>query len=254
MADPVDRTTTRTRLDSADLRASWEENASDFIAFARASDEHYVSYHRDAFLELLPPPGARTLDLGCGEGRLARDLKNLGHQVVGIDASPTMLAAARDSDPGFETYLADAAALPFADASFDLVIAFMSLQDVENLEGAVAEASRVLQPGGRVCLAVVHPLNSAGEFDTTEPNSPFTIARSYLRHSYYADNFVRDGHELTFVSIHRPLSAYTDALTESGLLIERLREHGRPDHAVSKLRHRRWQRLPLFLHLRAVKR
>jgi hypothetical protein len=48
MANPVDRTTTRTRLDSADLRASWEENASDFIAFARASDEHYVSYHRDA--------------------------------------------------------------------------------------------------------------------------------------------------------------------------------------------------------------
>jgi ubiquinone/menaquinone biosynthesis C-methylase UbiE len=104
-----------------------------------------------------------------------------------------MLAAARDSDRGFETYLADAAALPFAHASFDLVIAFMSLQDVENLEGAVAEASRVLQPGGGVCLAVVHPLNSAGEFDTTEPNSPFTITGSYLQHSYYADNSCATG-------------------------------------------------------------
>jgi len=51
----------------------------------------------------------------------------------------------------------------------------MSLQDVENLDGAVAEASRVLRPGGRFCLAVVHPLTSAGEFETTEVDSPFAI-------------------------------------------------------------------------------
>src|SRR2546425_169670 len=81
-------------------------------------------------------PGRSTLDLGCGEGRLSRDLKTLGHDIVGVDASPTMLAAAREADPELETYLADVAALPFADGAFDLAIAFMSLQDVENLEGA----------------------------------------------------------------------------------------------------------------------
>jgi SAM-dependent methyltransferase len=254
MAEPGDRPTTRTRLESADLAAAWEQNASDFIAFARESDEHFRTYHRDLFLELLPPPGTRTLDLGCGEGRLSRHLKSLGHDVVGVDASPTMLAAAHDADPDLETHLADVAALPLAASTFDLVIAFMSLQDVENLDGAVAEASRVLGPGGRFCLAVVHPLASAGEFASTEVDSPFTITGSYLQPSYYADQIARDGRELTLVSAHRPMQAYADALTGAGFVIERLREIGRPDHAITYERNRRWQRLPLFLHLRAVKR
>jgi SAM-dependent methyltransferase len=254
MADRADRPTTRIRLESADLKAAWETNAEDFIAFAGASDEHYRTYHRDLFLELLPPPGRRTLDVGCGEGRLSRDLTRLRHHVVGIDASPTMLAAARKADPAFEVYLADAAALPLDAGSFDLVVAFMALQDVDDLEGAVQEAARVLVPGGRFCLAVVHPLNSAGEFEGTEPDSPFTITGSYLQPSYYADQLARDGRELTLVSIHRPLQAYSDALADAGFVVERLREIGRPQSAIRLARHRRWQRLPLFLHLRAVKR
>ena len=253
MADSADRPTTRTRLESADLRAAWEANAADFIAFARTSDLHFVAYHRDAFLELVPPPGRRTLDLGCGEGRLARDLKGLGHDVIGIDASPTMLAAAREADPGLEAHLADAAALPFENGAFDLVIAFMSLQDVDDLDAAVGEAARTLEPGGRFCLAVVHPLSSAGEFESTEIDSPFTITGSYLQPSYYADRIARDGHELTLVSVHRPLQAYTGALTCAGFVIERVREIARPDHAITQPRHRRWQRLPLFLHIGAVK-
>ena len=147
------------------------------------------------FLELVPAPGRRTLDLGCGEGRLSRDLKVLGHQVVAVDASTTMLRAARDADHELEAHLADAAALPFADRAFDCVVAFMSLQDVDDLEGAVSEAARVLEPGGRLCLAVVHPLNSAGSFDGEDGDSPFTIADSYLERSYYADDMVRGGLE-----------------------------------------------------------
>jgi SAM-dependent methyltransferase len=165
-----------------------------------------------------------------------------------------MRAAAHDADPEFETHLAHVAALPLAANTVDVVVAFMSLQDVENLDGAVAEASRVLRPGGCFCVAVVHPLASAGEFESTKVDSPFTIADSYLQPSYYADRIARDGRELTLVSVHRPLQAYTDALTEAGFVIERLREIGRPDHAITHERSRRWQRLPLFLHLGAVKR
>ena len=78
----------RTRLDEVDVRAAWEENAAGFIAWAREPDhDSYWRFHRDAFLGLLPAPGRRTLDLGCGEGRLSRDLKALGHHMVGVDAS-----------------------------------------------------------------------------------------------------------------------------------------------------------------------
>lgn len=167
----------RTRLSSADLRAAWEEHAAEFVAWARKPDhDSYWQFHRDQFLELVPVPGRRTLDLGCGEGRLSRDLKALGHAIVAVDASPTMLAAAQAADPGLETHLADAAALPFADGEFDCVVAFMALQDVDDLEGAAAEAARVLEPGGRLCIAIVHPMNSAGGFVGDEGDSPFTIA------------------------------------------------------------------------------
>src|SRR5205085_9677661 len=134
-----------------------------------------VRYHRDLFLELLPQPVARTLDLGCGEGRLARDLTAGGYDVIAVDASPTMVAAAREAAPEMDVRLADAAALPFPDAAFELVAAFMSLQATEDLAAAVREAARVLVPAGHVCFAIVHPLNSAGEFATREAHAPFVI-------------------------------------------------------------------------------
>src|SRR5881398_3579130 len=109
----------RERMESADLRAAWDDQAAAFVAWAREPNhDSYWLFHRDLFLELVPRPGRRTLDLGCGEGRLSRDLKALGHDVVGVDASPTMLAAAREAAPEIELHVADAAELPFADASF----------------------------------------------------------------------------------------------------------------------------------------
>jgi SAM-dependent methyltransferase/predicted enzyme related to lactoylglutathione lyase len=254
MADRPDRPLVRTRLHSADLRAEWERHAPAFIAWARKPrHDSYWQFHRDQFLELLPPPGRRTLDVGCGEGRLSRDLKRLGHTMVAVDASPTMVAAARESDPDLDVVLADAADLPFDDASFDLVVAFMSLQDVDDLEGAVSEAARVVEPGGRLGLAVVHPFNSAGRFAREAADSPFVVEGSYLERFRYADELVRDGLEITFVSEHRPIQAYADALASAGLLVERLRETDVPDPAIVRPRSRRWQRIPLFLHVRAVK-
>jgi SAM-dependent methyltransferase len=132
-------------------------------------------------------------------------------------------------------------------------VAFMSLQDVDDLRGAIRESARVLEPGGRLCLAIVHPINSAGIFEGLDADSPFVIDGSYLDRSYYRDDIRRDGLDITMVSEHRPLEAYTEALTDTGFLIERLREPPIPEGAVTVPRNRRWQRLPLFLHVRAVK-
>lgn len=67
----------------------------------------------------------------------------------------------------------------------------MSLQDVDDLDGAVRESARVLEPGRRLCLAIVHPINSAGRFDGDASDSPFVIEASYLEDSYYADTLAR---------------------------------------------------------------
>jgi len=249
-----DHLLTRKRHGTADLGRSWETHAAAWIAWAREpGHDSYWRFHRDLFLASVPPAGRKTLDLGCGEGRLSRDLKALGHSVVGVDVSPTMLEGARHADVAIETHLADAAALPFPDSAFDCVVAFMSLQDIDDLREAISEVGRVLEPRGRLCLAIVHPLSSAGGFEGADERSPFVIRGSYLEESFYEDNVARDELEMTFVSAHRPLHAYTDAIHHSGLLIERLDEPSVPEHALSRPQSRRWQRVPLFLHIRAVK-
>ena len=238
----------------SELSEAWEENAAAWIAWAREpGHDSYWRFHRDLFLELVPPPSGRTLDVGCGEGRLTRDLAGLGHDVVGVDASPTLLAAAREASPGMELHLADAADLPFAHASFGLVIGFMSLQDVDDLAGALREAARVLAPGGRLCLAIVHPLNSAGTFTSRTVDSPFVIDGSYLDESITDETFERDGLAMRFVSRHRPLETYTELLSANRLLVDRLREPALPEAGFNGEHGARWRRIPLFLHLRAVK-
>src|SRR6266702_1291065 len=148
------------------MRNAWDLHAGEWISWARApGHDSYWRFHREAFLPLVPPPERLTLDIGCGEGRLTRDLSRLGHRVLGIDASPAMVTAAA-SVPGAAGRVAagDAAALPVADAAADCAVAFMSLQDIDHMEQAVAEAARVLVPGGRLVIAVTHPANTAGKF------------------------------------------------------------------------------------------
>jgi SAM-dependent methyltransferase len=233
------------------LRDAWERNARGWLEWARApGHDGYWRFHREQFLPIVPSPGRRTLDLGCGEGRLARDLAALGHAVIAIDASPTLARAAREAGPAIPVALADAAALPFRAGAFDLVVAFMSLQDVDDMPAAIAEAGRVLGRGGRLCLAIVHPLQSAGAFTSEADDAPFVIAGSYLDARRTAEAVERDGLTFTFHGEHRPLEAYARALEDAGFVIERIREHRT---RAGQAHTGRWTRVPLYLHLRAAK-
>jgi SAM-dependent methyltransferase len=98
-----------------------------------------------------------------------------------VDATTALVAAARAADPAIETRVADAAELPFENGSFDLVVAFMSLQDIDDYRDAITESARVLRPSGRFCFAIVHPLNSSGRFEADEADSAFTITGSLSR-------------------------------------------------------------------------
>jgi SAM-dependent methyltransferase len=231
------------------MRDAWEAEASNWVAWARTpGHDSYWRFHAEQFFRLLPPPCA-TLDVGCGEGRLARDLRARGYSVVGVDASPTLIDHARAADPSGDYRLADAASLPVVDSTVPLVTAFMSLQDIDDMPSAVREAARVLAPGGRLCLAIVHPINSAGAFEAREPDAAFLIRGSYFERRRYEESLERDGLRMTFFSEHRPLQDYVAAIEAAGLLVERLVEV--PD--TKDPPGDRWRRLPLFLHMRAVK-
>jgi SAM-dependent methyltransferase len=230
-----------------DLRDAWERHAPDWVRWAREpGHDSYWRFHRERFFELVPPPGRLTLDLGCGEGRLARDLKAIGHRVVAVDASPTLIEAARAADPELEVVEADAAKLPFENDCADLVVAFMSLHDIDDMTGAVHEAARVLEPAGRLVVAVVHPVNSAGKFETRDPDAPFVIRESYFDRRRYGEPIERDALRMTFESRHWTLEDYVTSIVDAGFVVENVREVGDPTHP-------RWSRLPLFLHLRAAR-
>jgi len=243
-------------VDEAAVESSWEHEAENWVRWVRTPGHDAYWYYRDSFLDgIVPPPGRQTLEIGCGEGRVTRDLKARGHRGVAIDSSPTLLRYARDADPGGRYELADAAALPFTAASFDLVVAYNSLMDIADMPGAVREAARVLEPAGRFCISVTHPLNDAGVFESSEPDAAFVIRGSYFGRRPFEGHFERDGLRMTFRGWMYALEDYARALEAAGFVVERVREPVATDAAVDKQPgYRRWQRLPLFLQLRAVRR
>ena len=109
---------------------------------------------------------------------------------------------------------ADAARLPFGDGSFDLVVAFMSLQDIDDLSAAVAEASRMLEPGGRLVAAITHPTSTAGSYLGDRNDDAFALVRPYFkpaRHVYSTET--ASGETVQLHGEHRPLEAYSRALS-----------------------------------------
>lgn len=237
------------------VESDWEREAENWVRWARKPGHDSYWYYRDSFFEqIVPPAGRKTLEIGCGEGRVARDLAARNHRVIGIDSSSTLLQYAQEADPDGTYQLADAASLPFDDGSFDLVVAYNSLMDFADMPGAVLEAARVLNPGGHLCISVTHPVNDAGRFESDEPDAAFIIRGSYFGRRRFEGHFERDGLQMTFRGWTYAQQDYWRALEAAGLVVERLREPAATDEAVGRQPgYRRWQRLPLFLQLRAVK-
>ena len=122
-------------------RELWEQEALNWVQWSRRPGHDAYWFYAATFFDELVPRATRTLDVGCGEGLSTRDLRDRGHSVTGLDASTTLVAHAVAVDPDSSYLLDDAHALPFRDAAFDLVVAYNSLMDVDDMPLAVAESS-----------------------------------------------------------------------------------------------------------------
>jgi len=168
VADAASGAADRTVINNAfydTLGDRWHEAYDDPVALLRAEGALKAPWIAERLRNAISRRPARVLDVGCGAGFLANHLAGEGHHVVGMDMSVGSLRAARSgplrgrspSLPGtFPDALsrkawlaADAYRLPFADGSFDAVCALDFLEHVTAPHRVIAEAARVLRPGGQ---------------------------------------------------------------------------------------------------------
>ena len=234
------------------LRSEWDDQAEAWLRWARTPDHDHFFWKLGlpAFLEMLPEPGRLTVDVGCGEGRLSRVLRDRGHRVISFDGSPVLASHASRHGERVPVGVANAAALPVKAQCADLVVSYMVLQDVDDLESAVRESARVLGGGGRFCAAFIHPMNSAANFDGEEPSFP----HDYFSPRRLHDVVKRNGIRMDFHSEHRPLERYIRAFEDAGLLIETMREP-RPDAEMiaASPTQERFTRVPWALFVRGLR-
>lgn len=150
-------------MDHNEAGKYWEGNAEGWTRMSRAGyDVSRDLFNTPTFLKILPEiNGLAGLDIGCGEGANTRSLSLRGARMTGLDIAPTFIryaqAAESDRPPGIEYHLGSALKLPFGDESFDFATAFMSFQDMPDQEIAIAEAFRVIRPGGFFQFSITHP-------------------------------------------------------------------------------------------------
>ncbi len=187
-----------------------------------------------------------ALDIGCGEGRFCRMMAAEGIAATGLDPTDRLLAEARDRHPEGHSLRGRAEALPFPDASFDLVVSYLSLIDIDDTEQAVAEMVRVLQPGGRLLVANLSGIASAGVApgwaETADGRSGWLIDRYFETRADWVE-----WRGVRIRNWHRPLADYMGAFLRHGLILRHFDEP-RPA-AAGDPKTARYRRIPMFVLL-----
>lgn len=243
----------------ASAREAWDANAGFWLRIIREHRDRYRNELTDpaVFSAIGGVDGLDVLDIGCGEGYMARELVSRGaRQVNGIDTSREMVKAADDAAINGTSFSeASADKLPFPAESVDLVLANHVLNDLPDLNGAASEFARVLRPGGRFITLMLHPCFYEHDAERT-PGSRMLSADEYFARRDVTMAFEVDGLTSPAKATNwvRPLETYTEALTGNGLVITRLTE---PHPSAQQVKSSQWWRenfpRPLFLLITALK-
>jgi SAM-dependent methyltransferase len=229
---------------------NWSRVSSEWIEWARAPYHDAFWAYRDSLVAFVGQCAGEALDVGCGEGRVSRELRACGYRVTAADPVRKFVDAAKEARSADDYAIAPGTDLPFEDARFDLVMIYNVLMDVDDVPATLKEIRRVLRPTGILIISIVHPFSDRGRFATTEDTSPFVIQGGYFGSERFEGTEERDGLRMHFVGWSHPLETYTTALEDAGLAITSLREPI-PQVGGAWNHMRPWTRIPLFLWLKA---
>jgi SAM-dependent methyltransferase len=196
----------------------------------------------------------RVIDVGCGEGQITRLAAAAGATAVGIDPTWAQLEVARDRKGGARYAAGQAGRLPFRDGAFDAAVACLVFEHVADVDGAIAEIARVLEPGGRFIFMLNHPLlqtPGSGWIDDHILMEQYWRIGPYLVEDTSLEE-VAKGVILPFV--HRPLSRYVNAMAANGMLVTHMDEPAPPPGFLARAEEYDFaSTIPRLLVLRAEK-
>lgn len=197
-----------------------------------------------------------VLDLGCGEGLVARGLAERGARVTGVDLSERMLAHARRHESarplGIDYRTADARVLDgLADQGFAGVTANLSLSDIPDLSAVVTAVWRVLRPGGWFAFSVPHPCFETphATWSQTADEVPARLVGGYFEEIFWRSSDPQGVRRVG--NFHRTLATYVNGLIAEGFVVARIAEP-RPSATMIDLQPGRAQ-VPLLLVVRALR-
>jgi ubiquinone/menaquinone biosynthesis C-methylase UbiE len=188
-----------------------------------------------ALRQLLGDGDGPCLELGCGTGVHAGQVRALGWTPLGVDLSARMLHHAK---PRLPIVRADAARLCVRDASLPAVVAVLVHTDMADYPAVVREASRVLAPGGVFVHIGVHPCFCGAFADHTD-RAAVVIRPGYHDRGWTTKSWHDKGIRDKVGATHLPVSELLNAVLDAGLRMERLVEGGSPTPLMLAVRARK---------------
>ena len=230
MTDPTIDESPGGSTDPWDAHAEWWQRE-----FTDGVDPEY----EEQILPLLTGwlPGAGTvLDVGCGEGQVARAAADRGLAVVGVDPAWTQVAEATRRGGGPRYLCASATRLPVRAAAIDAAVACLVFEHIEDVDTALDEVARVVRPGGRFLFLLNHPLlqtPNSGWIDDQilDPPEQYWRIGEYLTEADTLEE-VEAGVFIRF--FHRPLGRYLNGLRRAGFVLEEMVEPAPPSGFLAR--------------------
>ncbi|AGT09659.1 class I SAM-dependent methyltransferase [Paracoccus aminophilus] len=220
----------------------WETSAAAWIADMGERGDFSRIHVLDApMLARIRGRGFQTaLDVGSGEGRFCRMMQAEGIAATGVEPTPSLRAAAEARDPAGNYVDAQAEALPFDTASFDLVVSYLTLIDIDGIEPAIAEMARVLKPGGSLLIANLNSFSTAGDWHRLVDGSRYFRMDNYLE----ARAEWMSWRGVSIRNWHRPMQDYMRLLIGAGLRLSHFEEPS--PTGGDRRRAERFSRVPYF--------